>query len=309
MALRNVLMFSRKFSSVASSNISLKGIFIPLTTPFNENQEICFDSLGSNLKKYEELSISVAGSNGEGPYLNPDERVSIVKFVRQNSSKIVIGGSTLEATHATCALTTEMMNAGADAVLVMPPFYFKKRMTEEAVATHYTTIAESCGSPIVIYNMPMVTGIDISTNSLAKLAQHPLIRGVKDSDIRKCAMTVQDTRGLNFDVLIGSAGYLLGALLNGCSGGINGLAGLLGNELCNFYNCFQEGKIKEASTIQRRLSKLDILLLSQLGVPALKAAMDMMGLVGGTCRKPMCPSTEADKVIIRKYLQEAEVLL
>lgn len=58
MALRNVLMFSRKFSSVASSNISLKGIFIPLTTPFNENQEICFDSLGSNLKKYEELSIS-----------------------------------------------------------------------------------------------------------------------------------------------------------------------------------------------------------------------------------------------------------
>lgn len=54
---------------------------------------------------------------------------------------------------------------------------------EEAVATHYTTIAESCGSPIVIYNMPMVTGIDISTNSLAKLAQHPLIRGVKDSDV------------------------------------------------------------------------------------------------------------------------------
>ncbi|BES97991.1 Hypothetical protein NTJ_10806 [Nesidiocoris tenuis] len=294
-------------SAAGNRQLDLRGIFIPLTTPFNADEGIAFDKLKQNLKEYEKIPFTgyvVAGSNGEAPYLTPDERVQLVKFVRENTdgNKIVIGGSTAESTNLACELTSSMAKVGADGVLVMPPFYFRKRMTDEAIEKHYMTIADKCGMPIVIYNMPFVCGIDISTPLLAKMARHPLIRGVKDSDIRKCAGTVQDTKSLNFDVLIGSAGYLLGSLLNGCSGAINGLAGILGQELCDLYTAYHKGDFQKAREIQVRISKPDTLLLSELGVPGLKTAMDMFGLAGGRCRSPILPTTEADKQRIKDTL-------
>ncbi|KAL1140153.1 hypothetical protein AAG570_000085 [Ranatra chinensis] len=296
-------------SKVGRRDVKLKGVFIPLTTPFGTDQEISYKDLKKNMEAYEKIPFQgyvVAGSNGEAPYLTPEERVSLVKFVASNTNKIVIGGATCESTKSTCQLSNSMANAGADGLLIMPPFYFKKRMTEEAIMSHYTTIADSCDLPLIIYNMPYTTGFDISTQTLVKLARHPNIRGVKDSDVRKCAGTVLDTKDLNFDVLIGSAGYLLPALINGCSGGINGLAGILGREICQLYELFKEGRFEEATQLQMSLCRPDTLLLAEMGVPGLKAAMDMSGqLVGGLCRRPVLPPTDLDKQRIKLCLQQS----
>uniref|UniRef100_A0A0A9WZE8 Putative 4-hydroxy-2-oxoglutarate aldolase, mitochondrial n=1 Tax=Lygus hesperus TaxID=30085 RepID=A0A0A9WZE8_LYGHE len=300
-------------TSTRSSALNLKGIIVALTTPFDSDQRIDFDKMKHNLDIYEKIPLTgylTTATNGEAPFLTPDERVQVVKFVREHTdkSKMVIGCSTAESTRLCAEMTTAMSNVGADGVLVMPPFYFKGKMTEEAILTHYRTVAETSGLPIVVYNNSKVTGMDISTSTLAKLAQHPLIRGVKDSDVRKCAATAQETKSLNFDVLCSSAGYLLPALVNGCSGSMNGLAGILGQECCDLYSAYQEGKFEKAREIQARLIKPDILVLGELGPPGLKSAMDMMGYFGGHCRRPILPISEEDKLRITEVLREAGYL-
>ncbi|CAH1407289.1 unnamed protein product [Nezara viridula] len=287
--------------------LGLDGVWIPLTTPFAKDGSISWRALEHNLARYERVPFAgyvVAGSNGEAPYISPEERIQLVKAVRKSTNKPIIGGATAESTTAACQLAKGMANAGADGLLVMAPFYFRKRMTNEALSYHFKKVAEETELPVVIYNMPFVTGIDISTPTLAKLAEHELIRGVKDSDIRKCAATVQETRSLNFDVLIGSAGYLLGALLAGCAGGINGLAGIMGDEICKIYNCFKAGDIHKANEIQNKIAKADILFMVEQGVPGLKAGMDMIGLAGGDCRVPILPLNESEKDKIHQFLDD-----
>ncbi|XP_024085676.1 4-hydroxy-2-oxoglutarate aldolase, mitochondrial-like [Cimex lectularius] len=303
--------FTRRLYS--SSSVELNGMFIPLTTPFKADQSICYESLGSNLKKYEKIPFKgylVSGTTGESPYLSYQERVDLVKFVRENTSKekVIIGGVTTESTRMSCDLTQELKKAGADGVLIMLPFYFKRFMTEDAIMTHFTTLADEGGLPVVVYNNPWVTGMDIGTPILAKLARHPSIRGVKDSDVRKNTVTLMETKGCNFDVLTGSAGYLLASLMIGCSGGFNGLAGILGHELCRICQLVEEKKFEEAIQLQIKVSKPDVLLLAEMGVRGLKGAMDMKGYFGGVCRKPALPLNDEEKHLIRETLKSTGFL-
>ncbi|KAK9512090.1 hypothetical protein O3M35_000593 [Rhynocoris fuscipes] len=310
MALTKTLNLSRQLSTKVK-DLDFNGVIVAITTPFKENYDISFDNLKSNLIKYEQIPFKgylIAGTNGEAPFLSAAERVSLVKAVRGLTKRMIVGGSTAESTKATCLLTSEMRDAGADAVLVMPPFYFRKKMTDEALEEHYITVADTCATPIILYNNPFVSGIDLSISLITKLAKHPLIVGVKDSDIRKSAVIIENCKGCNFHVLTASAGYLVGGLLNGCTGGMVGLAGILGDEVCQIYTLCKEGKIKEASELQRRICKPDSMLLAEFGVPALKAALDMMGYYGGVCRPPMLPLPEPHKQQIKQTLQEAGFL-
>lgn len=291
--------------------LSLDGVFIPLTTPFECSEDIAYNKLAENIAHYDSTSCSgyvVAGTNGEVPFLNPDERVDLVSKVLRTASrdKFVIGGATSESTKAVCELSQRMGDAGADAVLVMTPFYFKKRMTETAITEHFTTVADHSPIPVVIYNNVIVTGIDISIPTLTRLAGHPNIVGVKDGDVRKLSGIVLETKkkGFKFDALAGSAGYLLSSLQIGCSGGINGLAGALCKEVCDLYKLHTEHKWQEALDMHMRLTKADTLLLAELGVPGLKTAMDLLGLYGGPCRKPIQPSSPADVEKIKRVLLE-----
>uniref|UniRef100_A0A1B6FGY6 4-hydroxy-2-oxoglutarate aldolase n=1 Tax=Cuerna arida TaxID=1464854 RepID=A0A1B6FGY6_9HEMI len=309
-------MAARRFVSSARRTLSLDGVFVPLTTPFNQlRQDINYEKLNFNLNKYEKIPFAgyvVAGSNGEAPYLVPEERIELVRQVRRtvDKSRSVIGGATHESTKGACELCKEMAKVGADGVLVMAPFYFKKRMTDEAIMNHYTRVADESPVPVVIYNMPFVTGIDISIPVLAKLAHHPNIRGVKDGDVRKLAGIVMATKGigLEFDVLAGSAGYLLPALQVGCSGGINGLAGALGKHVCDLYTLASQRKWNEALKVHLQITRIDTLLLAELGVPGLKAAMDILGLYGGPCREPMLPTPATDIQRIEATLKEDNFL-
>ncbi|XP_069679289.1 4-hydroxy-2-oxoglutarate aldolase, mitochondrial-like [Periplaneta americana] len=296
-----------RFYGGPAASVDLSGVFPPIPTPFNKDESIAYDKLAANFHKWEQVPFQgyvVQGSNGEYPLLTTQERVEMVKQVRSliSPSKLLIAGSACESTRETVKLTNDMAAAGANAVMVVNPSYFKSSMTTEALVRHYTAVADQSSIPVIIYNMPANTGIDLNADLISRLAAHPNIIGVKDSggDITKMARVVSLTRQHKFQVLAGSTGFLLPALLIGCCGGINGLANILGQEVCNIYKLFKESKLQEAVELHLRLVTPNALVTRELSVPGMKEAMDMMGLYGGPCRQPLQPLSESEKKRVRE---------
>ncbi|KAJ9586972.1 hypothetical protein L9F63_019463 [Diploptera punctata] len=306
---KSVIYHVERNVSSSVTSVDLSGIFPPIPTPFNEDESIAYDKLEVNFKQWDKVPFQgyvVQGSNGEYPFLSNSERIEMVKFVRQliPSNKLLIAGSSSESTRMTIELTNEMASVGANAVMVINPSYFKSNMTNPALIKHYEDLADNSCVPVIIYNMPANTGIDLNVDLLTKLSQHPNIIGMKDSggDITKIARVVARTKNNNFQVVAGSTGFLLPALLVGCVGGINGLANILGDEVCNIYKLFKESKLQEAVTLHQKLVEPNAKVTRELGVPAMKAAMDFMGLYGGPCRRPLMPLTEVElKSVIQAF--------
>ncbi|XP_021923151.1 4-hydroxy-2-oxoglutarate aldolase, mitochondrial-like isoform X2 [Zootermopsis nevadensis] len=287
------LVTNRYFSRTSAVSVDLSGIFPPIPTPFNEDESIAFDKLASNFQHWEKVPFQgyvVQGSNGEYPLLTTQERVGMVSQVRHliPSDKLLIAGSACESTRGTIELSNKMAAAGANAVLVVNPSYFKNSMTARALVRHYETVADRSSVPVIIYNMPANTGIDLTADLISQLAPHPNIIGLKDSggDIAKIARVVSLTRHHKFQVLAGSTGFLLPSLL-------------VGDEVCTIYNLFTKSKLQEAVELHLRLVTPNATVTRELGVPAMKEAMDMMGLYGGPCRQPLQPLTDSDRQLVR----------
>ncbi|XP_068084582.1 4-hydroxy-2-oxoglutarate aldolase, mitochondrial [Anabrus simplex] len=293
-------------------NVDLSGIFPPITTPFNADESIAFDKLASNMKAWEKIPFKgyvVQGSNGEYPLMTAEERVEMVRKVREliPKDKLLIAGSSCESTRSTVELTNQMADAGADAVLVINPSYYKTSMTTAALKDHYERVAEGSKVPVILYNMPANTGIDLPANLVSNLAEHPNIVGIKDSggDITKIARMVHDTKHLDFQIVAGSTGFLLPALLVGCVGGINGLANVLGDEVCRLHQLAMDQKYQEANELHLKLIAPNAVVTRELGVPAMKEAMDMVGLYGGPCRRPLQALSEPDRKHVREIFKTA----
>nr|CAD7456079.1 unnamed protein product [Timema tahoe] len=302
----------KRLSYSTGRALDLSGIFPPIATPFLEDESIAYDKLEENLKKWSKIPFKgyvVQGSNGEYPLLTPAERVDMVKRVKAliPKDKLLISGSACESTRQTIEMTNAMAEAGADAVLVLCPSYFKASMTLSALTEYFTSVADGSEVPVILYNMPANTGIDMTAPLITSLASHPNIIGLKDSggDITKMATVVKNTKHLSFQVVAGSTGFLLPALLVGCTGGINGLANILGKEVCQVYQLFQESRLKEAVQLHHNLVTPNSLVTRELGVPAMKAALDYMGLYGGPCRRPLQPLTSEEMRRVRDAFKAA----
>lgn len=290
---------SRKLASSAPvSQLDLKGVYPPISTPFTNDSklEIDFKQLAVNMTFYAKSPLRgylVQGSNGEYIYLSAAERVEMVRRVRQMvpAERLVLAGSGCESTADTVQLTAQMADAGADAVVVVTPCYYKASMNDAAMVAHYTAVADASPVPVVLYSVPANTGLDLSVAAVTQLARHPNIIGVKDSggDIGKLAQLVENTRGEEFQVLAGSAGFLLPALLVGCVGGICALANILPAQVCELEELWRAGRLDEAAQLQRRLVAPNAAVTRQLGVPGLKVVMDGRGLYGGPVRPPLLP--------------------
>lgn len=295
----------------AARRLDLSGIMPPIPTPFNRDETIALDRLADNMRAWNAWPLAgyvVQGSNGEYPLMNAEERIEMVRQVKKLTpeGKLVIGGSSCESTQMTIDMSNKMADAGADAVMVVTPSYFKSSMTPQALKKHFVDVAEGSRIPVILYNMPANTGIDMSASLLAELAQHPNIIGVKDSggDITKIGRLVYETKNMDFQVLAGSTGYLLPSLLVGAVGGVNGLANILGNEVCQIYKLASEGKFKEAMELHERILAPNSMVTRELGVPAMKEAMDMFGLYGGPCRRPLQPLTADQKSQLRETFKK-----
>ncbi|CAK8691206.1 unnamed protein product [Clavelina lepadiformis] len=302
----------RHFSSSSSRLSKLGGIYPPIPTPFSSSGSVAYDKLKENLNVWNNHDFAgyiVQGSNGEYPYLTNSERVEVVYKVKESIAehKMLIAGSGCESTSATIEMSNAMAKAGADAVLVVTPSFYKNQMLSNALYEHYIAVADKCNVPVILYNVPGNTGINIPIDTVADLSSHPNIIGIKDSggDISRIGLIVHETKSSeSFQVLAGSAGFLLASYAVGAVGGVCALANVLGNEVCELHRLCLAGRWKEAKALQHRLIAPNAAVTAKYGVPGLKAAMDWFGLHGGQPRSPLQPLNELDKRSVRKSFEE-----
>lgn len=295
-------------------NINLAGIFPPIPTPFDEQEDLALNRLHENLERWEAEPLKgyvVGGSNGEFVSLNASERLDVLAHVCEHAGpgKVIIAGSGLHSTRATIQQTKRMAEIGAQAALVVTPSYYKGRMTRDALIHHYQEVADASPIPIILYNVPANTAIDMDADTIVVLSEHYNIIGLKDSagNVAKIAEVVHRAPQ-DFQVLAGSASFLLGALSVGAVGTISALANFAPRSLAKLMEAFQRGDREEARTIQQKLVRPNTAVTARFGVAGLKTALDLLGYYGGPTRSPLLPLQEDQKQQLAQILREAELL-
>lgn len=294
--------------------INLRGVFPPIPTPFAADGEVDVDALCANLARWNAYDLTgyiVLGSNGEGPLLDFEEKKRVWGAARGAipAGKLLIAGTGAESTRATIAVTLLAASAGADAALVVTPHYYRGKMTGEALVRHYRAVADASPIPILVYNVPGNTGVNVEAVTVARLAEHPNIVGIKDTagNITQLAETVHLAPS-HFQVLAGSANFFLAGLSVGAVGGILALANVAPDRCLELYRLFLDGRLAEAGALQRRLLSLNAAVTSRFGIAGLKAALEMLGYAGGPVRSPLLPLADAERKAVRQTLVEGGVL-
>ena len=200
---------------------NFKGIFAPLTTPFKRDR-ISPDKLIENILKYNTTKLAgyvILGSTGESVYLSDDESTSLVLASKNSASpeKKIIVGTARESTGLTIEFTNRMADLDVDAALIRTPSYFKSRLNDEALKQHFLTIADRSKIPIIVYNIPVHTGISLSPQVVIEFSRHPNITGIKDSSGNLSLLgEVKPYVREGFNFLLGAASILLPGLIMGC---------------------------------------------------------------------------------------------
>lgn len=271
----------------------LEGVYPAIITPFSQDGDPNLKSLEYNLRKWNDTNISgylVLGSTGEFVYMDEEEKLEVVKKVIQKSDdKQIIAGTGCESTEETIDLTNKVADLGADASLIIPPHYYSEgSMTDKVLKNHFVSVANQTDIPIILYNMPKYTDINLSKDLVSNLSKHRNIVGIKDSsgDLSRIGNYIRETSN-DFDVMVGTANILLGGLVLGASGGILALANLAPNKCCQIYNEFQEGNLGVARDLQLTVQPINDAVTSKYGIKGLKAAMEMRGYRGGYCKPPL----------------------
>lgn len=291
----------------------LKGIYPPIPTPF-QGDEVSYKELTRNLIRWNETGLSgyvVLGSNGENVHLSPWERLAVIETTRRAipGDKKLIVGTGLPSTRATIEFTLQAVRRGADAVLVLSPSYYRTMMTDSALRAHYLAVAEASPVPILLYNVPKFTGLNLNPALVAELAEHPNIVGIKDSagDIYQIAELVRIVPD-DFSVLVGVGSLIYSGLTLGATGGVVALANVAPRECVAIADLCAHGRYLEARDIQLRLLPVNRAVTSRYGVGGLKAAMDMLGYYGGPPRAPLTYPSQGEIRDIRDTLLTAGLL-
>lgn len=296
------------------SGISLRGVFTPIPTPFDEDGRVAHDKLEFNLDRWNKTELSgyvVLGTNGEWVYLNEQEKREVLKTARQAipKEKLMIAGTACESTVHTIASTEEAARIGADAAIIINPSYYKSQMTGPVLANHYRRVADASPIPILIYNLPPATGIDLSADLLVELSQHPNIIGVKDTsgNMPKMGETIRRAHP-SFQVLAGSANFFYPSLAIGVTGGILALANVAPDEAVEMFRLFNAGEMEKGRALHLRMLPVNLAITDRFGVSGLKAALDMVGFYGGPPRLPLLPLDQERREEVHNILKTAGLL-
>lgn len=291
----------------------LYGIFPPITTPF-VNDELAIDKLQENILKWNNTQLSgyvVMGSNGEAVFLTREEKLTLVEATKKFSSddKIIIAGTGTDSIKETIFLTNESASCGADFALILTPSFYKSEMKHQSYVKYFSMVADKSKIPILIYNVPKFTGVDIEAETVAELSKHQNIIGIKNSsengrqNIEFVANTHKD-----FSVIVGTASMLFNGITCGAVGGILALANIAPNQCVQIQKLIEEKKYDEALNLQQKMIPVNKAVTAKYGVAGLKAAMDYLGYYGGEVRAPLSSLNENDKTQLKKILIDADLL-
>ena len=183
-------------------------------------------------------------------------------------------------------------------------------MTPEALARHYRAVADASPIPVIVYQVPLrLSTLDLPTGLVAELSRHPNIVGIKDSRAKlELIGELVDQCDERFQVLVGAGSVLYGALELGAVGGIVGVGLMAPAEAAEVSVAFREGRKADAGRVQERIAPVHNAIVGGMGVPGIKAALDMLGLHGGAPRPPLLPASDARIAEIRGVLGAAGLL-
>lgn len=287
--------------------MKFEGIITPIVTPFDEEQNINYDAcaqLIEHLIAHGVTGLFILGSNGEFHVMEEEEKIEFAKFVieKVNHRVPVYVGTGGNSTASVIRLSKKMEKLGADAVSVITPYFIAPK--DEELVQHYKMIAAAVNLPIILYNIPKSTGINLSYDVVSELAKVENILAIKDSsgNMENMKAYLEAAKGNDFEVLVGSDSKMLEAFKMGASGAVAGTSNLLVDIDVAVYDNFKKGDLEKASYYQNEIEPLrDVLKLGT--VPSvLKKAVQLTGIPVGPARYPVCELSEESVNKIKEML-------
>lgn len=284
---------------------------VPAVSNFKSDGDLDRAAFTSNLAAHLAHGVDgvlVAGSSGESALLDDTDRRSLLEWTRETvpRDKWLLAGVGSESTRQTISRARDAKDIGADAVLVVSPHYYLKRMTEAALLAHFRAVADASPLPVMLYNIPVYAHVVLSPDLVAEMARHENVIGMKDSagnlPVLHQYLAAQSD---SFRVMTGSGTTIVPALGAGASGAILAIALYAGPMVRMLFNAVKDGRDDEAAAIQVRLAPLATDIAAAYGPAGIKAAMSLVGLAGGHTRGPLLGLSDDEKAGVRARLESA----
>ncbi|HWN09307.1 MAG TPA: dihydrodipicolinate synthase family protein [Pyrinomonadaceae bacterium] len=288
------------------------GLFLPITTPFRSDGKLDLEGSSANIRKWNQLGVAgyvVLGSTGERVHLDEREYVDVIEAARLEvpAGFAFIAGAGQQSTSGTIAEIKRAASAGADAVLVLTPHFYRAAITPAVLIKHYNEIADASAVPLILYSMPALTGIKIEPETAARLSAHENIIGLKDSSADISGLQeVISMANKDFAVFTGNGTVFFEGLRAGARGGILAV-GCVAPALCGAISAAANlGEMDRAALLQAALTPLATAVTTKFGIGGLKAALEMRGYAGGLPRAPLRAPDEAARREIKSCLEDAD---
>ena len=287
-----------------------EGMATAIITPTNENG-IDFEAFGKLLDWQVEEGIDavvVCGTTGEGSTLTDEEHRAAIEFaVKRIDGKVpVIAGTGSNDTSYAVKLTKHACEVGVDGVLVVTPYYNKA--TQNGLIKMFTTIADASTVPVILYNVPSRTGVNIKPSTVLELSKHPMINAIKEAsgDISQIA-EVAHLCGDNIVIYSGNDDQTIPIMSLGGKGCISVLSNLLPKESSEMCRAFKEGDVKKACEMQLKYIPLVSALFSEVNPIPVKAAMAKMGFCEDYLRLPLTPMEGSTREVLYKEMKNVGI--
>jgi 4-hydroxy-2-oxoglutarate aldolase len=292
--------------------LDLAGIYPALTTPFAADGSVSLEGMKHNIGRYNQTVLAgyvVLGSTGESVLLRSNEKDGILDAVKQTAApgKKLIAGTGAESTAETIERTQRAAALGYDVALVKTPYYYKPAYKAEVLIAHYRRVADESPIPVLLYSVPIFTGLPLEAPETIALAEHQNIIGIKDSSgsVQRISEMIAGAPA-HFQVLVGAAATVFPCLAVGARGAILALASALPEKCVTLYELFRQGQMEQARELQKVLLRASNQIVSKFGIAGVKFVMDQRGYRGGDPRLPLQPLTDEHKSRISSVLASIE---
>lgn len=286
----------------------LSGVFVPMVTPF-ENDKILLEGVKSNVEQMNETGLRgyfVLGTNGEYKSLGTEERYQVLETVAKNAApdKVVMAGAGAESSHESIYLVKRAVDSGAQMVSLLMPHFFAKKIDAATMIDYIRQVADESPVPVLVYNNPSVaSGVTVTAEVIEGVKDHPKVVGIKDSSKDTWRENLA-AGGEDVWALAGSANYFMELLKEGGVGGVLSLANIIPQACADLYEAWMAGKQAEAESLNENIMALNKRVSGKYGVAGVKAAMDLMGLSGGSPRRPLKPVTAEQRKDVADTLKD-----
>ena len=291
----------------------LKGIFVAVPTPF-KGMNFVPDHLKYNMDIWNRTNIRgyvILGSTGESVSLTEDEKLSVLQSADKfrSKDKLLIVGAGSDSLPGTQSLIEKSAVHGADAALIITPYYYRKKINHSGIIDYYKQIADTAKIPVIVYNVPLYTDVCLEPKVIAELSLHANIIGIKNSVSDLVHLkAICDLADESFQILTGNGSQLQESLKLGAVGGILAVAAIAPEIACEILSQWQTDDGNQVEDQQSLLKELNETIVKKFGVSGVKAALDLIGLYGGKPRLPLTGLSSGEIEELSSILNKAELL-